>query len=204
MAYPNRLLDDDESVTVDLHPHWWYLARPVAALVVSIIASVATLVATDVGTSGRTAATWASILALGVSSVWLVSTYARWATTQFVVTSRRVIFRAGVFRKRGVEIPLDRVNSVHFHQGLLGRLVGAGDLTIDSAGESGQQCFTDLRQPGRVQRVIHAQMEARELRRVGGGVVDVAAQLERLEAMLLRGTLTSEEFDRQKRRLLGT
>jgi uncharacterized membrane protein YdbT with pleckstrin-like domain len=203
VAYPNRLLDDDESVTVDLHPHWWYLARPVAALVVAIIASVATLVGTDVGTSGRTAATWASIVALGVSSVWLVSRYARWATTQFVVTSRRVIFRAGVFRKRGVEIPLDRVNTVHFHQGLFGRLVGSGDLTIESAGESGQQCFTDLRQPGRVQRVIHAEMEARELRRVGGGAVDVAAQLERLEAMLLRGTLTSEEFDRQKRRLLG-
>jgi uncharacterized membrane protein YdbT with pleckstrin-like domain len=204
VAYPNRLLDDDESVTVDLHPHWWYLARPVVALVISIIASVATLLGTDVGTSGRTAATWASIVALGVSSAWLVSRYARWATTQFVVTSRRVIFRAGVFRKRGVEIPLDRVNTVHFQQGLVDRLIGSGDLTIESAGESGQQRFTEVRDPGRIQRVIHAGMEARELRRVGGGVVDVAAQLEKLEAMLLRGTLTPEEFDRQKRRLLGT
>jgi uncharacterized membrane protein YdbT with pleckstrin-like domain len=205
VAYPSRLLDDDESVTVDLHPHWWYLTGPVMALVVSIIASVATLVGTDVGSGGRTVATWVSLVALGVSSCWLVGRYARWATTQFVVTSRRVIFRAGVFRKRGVEIPLDRVNTVHFAQGLLERLVGAGDLMIESAGETGQQRFTDVRHPGRVQRVIHAEMEARELRRVGGGgVVDVAAQLEKLEAMLLRGTLTSEEFDRQKRRLLGT
>jgi hypothetical protein len=34
-------------------------------------------------------------------------------------------------------------------------------------------------------------------------VVDVADQLEKLESMLERGTLTPAEFDRQKRRLLG-
>jgi len=36
MAYPRRLLDDQESVTVDLHPHWWFLAAPVSALVVAL------------------------------------------------------------------------------------------------------------------------------------------------------------------------
>lgn len=204
MAYPDRLLDDDESITVDLHPHWWYLSGPATALVLSIGASIATLVGTDVGTGGRTAATWASIAALGLSSAWLVSRYVRWAATRFVVTSRRVIFRAGVFRKRGVEIPLDRVETVHIRRGLIARLVGSGDLTIESAGEWGQQQFTDVRHPGRVQGVIHAAVEARKLQRTAGGVVDVAAQLEKLEAMLLRGTLTPEEFERQKRRLLGT
>ena len=39
---------------------------------------------------------------------------------------------------------------------------------------------------------------------VGESVTDVADQLERLESMLMRGTLTPEEFDRQKRRLLGS
>ena len=33
--------------------------------------------------------------------------------------------------------------------------------------------------------------------------VDVAGQLEKLESMLLRGTLTPDEFERQKQRLLG-
>ncbi len=39
---------------------------------------------------------------------------------------------------------------------------------------------------------------------VPDGVVDVAGQLEKLESMLLRGTLTADEFERQKRRLLGS
>lgn len=199
MAYPSRLLDDDESVIVDLHPHWWYLVRPMAAVVVTIAASVLTLVATDVGSGTRTGATWLSFAALGASAMWLIARYARWVTTYFVVTSRRVIFRAGLIRKRGIEIPLDRVNTVRFEQGLLERIVGAGDVIIESGGESGQQSFTDIGQPARIQRVIHAEMESRQARRGG---VDVAAQLEKLESMLHRGTITVEEFDRQKRRFL--
>ena len=95
--------------------------------------------------------------------------------------------------------------TVYFHQGIFERMVGAGDLLIESGGESGQQRFTDIRQPDRVQRVLHAEMEARELRGRGAdGVVDIADQLEKLESMLMRGTLTDDEFERQKRRLHGS
>jgi hypothetical protein len=34
-------------------------------------------------------------------------------------------------------------------------------------------------------------------------VSDVATQLEKLEGLLHRGSITQEEFDREKRRLLG-
>jgi hypothetical protein len=50
-------------------------------------------------------------------------------------------------------------------------------------------------------------MEVAMQRRAGRGVDqpagNVADQLERLEGMLQRGTLTPEEFDQQKRKLLG-
>jgi hypothetical protein len=47
-------------------------------------------------------------------------------------------------------------------------------------------------------------MEVNESRRFGGTVAgsDVASQLEKLEGMLERGTLSQQEFDEQKRRLL--
>ncbi len=205
MAYPTRLLNDNETVSVDLHPHWWFLAGPTCAVVASIGAGVVTLSVTDADSTTRTAASWAVIAAILASSLWLVSRYGRWLTTHFVITNRRVIFRTGLLSKRGIEIPIDRVNTVHFSQGIMERLVGAGDLLIESGGDSGQQRFTDIRQPDRVQRVLHAEMEARELRGRGAeGVVDVAGQLEKLELMLMRGTLTPDEFERQKRRLLGT
>lgn len=205
MVYPSRLLNDDETVSVDLHPHWWFLAGPVLAIVTAIIAGIVTLVVAEADSTLHTVVGWVTLVAIAASATWLLSRYARWLTTHFVITNRRVIFRTGLLAKRGIEIPIDRVNTVHFHQGLWERLVGAGDLLIESGGESGQQRFTDIRQPDRVQRVIHAEMEVRERRRQGSdGVVDVAGQLEKLEAMLLRGTLTPDEFDRQKRRLLGS
>jgi len=201
MAYPHRLLNDNETVRVDLHPHWWFLAAPTTTVVVAIGAALATLAYTSSDSTEQTVAGWVSLAALVVSSSWLIVRYARWLTTHFVITDRRIIFRTGLLSKRGIEIPLDRVQTVHFSQGVLERLVGAGDLLIESGAESGQQHFTDIRQPDRVQRVIHAELEERR-RPTVGMATDVAEQLERLESMLQRGTLTQDEFDRQKQRLL--
>ncbi len=200
MAYPARLLNDDETVTVDLHPHWWFLAVPALTVVAAIAGGIVTLVLTDYGTMGRTVAAWASMAAIAVAVCWLLGRYCRWLTTHFVVTDRRLIYRGGVIVKHGIEIPLDRVHTVHFRQGLLERLVGAGDLVIESGAESGLQRFTEIRQPDRVQREIHAQMAAQRARR--GGDVDIAGQLERLEMLRDRGTITDVEFEQQKRRLL--
>lgn len=208
MPYPKKLLNDYEEVAVDLHPHWWFYAQPAAAIVGAIVLGIITLVFTDGGSNARTALVWISLIALVASIVWLAVRYAKWSTTNFVITSDRLIFRTGVLGKSGIEIPLERVNTVHFNQSVFERMIGAGDLLIESGGEDGQQRFTDIRQPDRVQNQIHTQMEANEKRRftVNSGASsgsDVATQLEKLEGMLERGTLSQAEFDAQKARLLG-
>lgn len=206
MAYPERLLNEGETVVVDLHPHWWHFAKPAAALIGAIILGIVVVAFTDGDV--QTALGWVAIILILGCAVWLLSSFVTWISTNFVVTDQRVIFRTGVFAKRGIEIPLDRVNTVHFNQGVLERILGAGDLLIESAGTEGQQRFTDIRNPDKVQQQIHAQGELREQRRFGsapsqGAVSDVATQLEKLEGMLERGTLSQEEFDDQKRKLLG-
>ena len=130
----------------------------------------------------------------------------KWLTTNFVITSNRLIFRQGIIGKSGIEIPLERVNNVNFHQTVFERILGAGDLLIESGGEDGQQRFTDIRHPAQVQNLIHAQMEGHFQLRAGyvnAPTGDITEQLQRLEGLLQRGTLTQEEFDIQKTRLLG-
>jgi len=112
-----------------------------------------------------------------------------------------VIFREGVLARRGVEIPLERVNNVNFAQSILERMLGAGDLLIESASEVGQQLFGDIRNPEQVQNMTHEAIHARTGRDADAS--PVVAQLEHLEAILLRGSITQSEFDEQKRRLLG-
>src|SRR5690606_7629637 len=108
-----------------------------------------------------------------------------------------------------IEIPLERVNSVHFSQSIFERMIGAGDLLIESGAEGGQQRFTDVKNPDKIQNLIHAQMELNESRMYQGaaarqtGPADLTERLERLEALRDRGTLSPDEFEEQKRRLLA-
>jgi uncharacterized membrane protein YdbT with pleckstrin-like domain len=210
MPYPQNLLNDDETIAVDLHPHWWYFAEPVGLLIGGMILGIFSMKDFTANGAVRTVAL---VLIIG-AAIWLGVRYVKWISTNFVVTSDRVIFRQGIISKTGIEIPLERVNTVFFKQGIFERMVGTGDLMIESGGERGQQRFTDIKDPDRVQNTIHKQMDINEersgeraARRSGGGggqpaPIDFTVQLEKLEGMLQRGTLTQEEFDAQKRRLL--
>ena len=205
MPYPKKLLNDYEELAVDLHPHWLYFFEAVFALIAAIVLAIV-LLAIDAPSALR----WVGVVLIVGCAVWVVVRFVKWTTTNFVITSDRVIFRHGVFAKAGIEIPLERVNSVHFSQTIIERIVGAGDLLIESGSEGGQQRFTDVHNPDKIQNLIHSQMEQNEKRMYQvhhpdadkGAVHDVMERLEKLEAMRDRGTLTAAEFEEQKQRLL--
>jgi uncharacterized membrane protein YdbT with pleckstrin-like domain len=134
------------------------------------------------------------------------------------VTSDRVIHREGWIAKRSMEIPLEAINDVRFHQGVFERLIGAGDLIISSASEFGRQVFGDIRNPEEVQKAISHQGELNKERMYRGGGRGSAApaqatmppasasttgELERLAELRNKGVLTEDEFQSQKKRILG-
>ncbi len=209
MPYPKKNLNSSETIALDMHPHWWYFAQPAAALVGSIVIGIVVLSKTESGDTSGKAARLATVALLVITALWLIGRFLKWLTTNFVITSQRIIFRQGVFAKSGIEIPLERVNNVNFNQGIFERILGAGDLLIESGGEDGQQRFTDIRHPDKVQNLVHAQVETLVQQRAGysrpaaAGGGDVADQLERLEGLLQRGTITAEEFAAQKAKLLA-
>jgi uncharacterized membrane protein YdbT with pleckstrin-like domain len=211
MPYDTKKLNADETIALDMHPHWWYFAEPALVLAGAIVVGILILARNPHGILADLLK-WGGIGLLVVGALWLVGRYMRWISTYFVITSQRLIFRQGIIAKTGVEIPLERVNNVNFSQGIFERILGAGDLLIESGGEDGQQRFTDIRRPDEVQNLIHSQMEHVARRRggyAGGGAAPaasggtVAEQLERLEGLLQRGTITQAEFDSQKAKLLG-
>jgi uncharacterized membrane protein YdbT with pleckstrin-like domain len=211
MPYPQKNLNDSETIALDMHPHWWYFAEPALVLAGAIVIGLVVLFGTDSGSNWRSSFGWVAIAALVVAALWLVGRYVKWISTNFVITSQRLIFRQGIIAKTGIEIPLERVNNVNFSQGIIERMLGAGDLLIESGGEDGQQRFTDIRHPDQVQNLIHSQME-QVARRRGGYSASAAApaagasvpeQLERLEGLMQRGSITPDEYEAQKRKLLG-
>jgi len=210
-------------MVLDLRPHWLSLAPATLALVVAVILGIASLAVGGRGTvhsATQVAAGVLVLLALGYFGL----RYLKWTTTNFVLTSDRIITRRGVLSKEGVEIPLERVNTVFFHQSLFERMVGAGDLTIESAGERGNETFTDIRRPSIVQKEVYVQMEANENRkfdRPGArslptvepppapsssaprGTLTVPEQIEKLAELHQRGLISDEEYAQKKTEMLG-
>jgi len=202
VPFPRKLLNEGEEVVLDLHPHWWFLAKQTLALLAAMALGVAVLVNVDQA-AVRILAGVLILAAVG----WWVLRYLDWRTTNFVVTTDRLIYRHGVLAKHGIEIPLERVNNVLSSQRLFERVLGAGDLVIESAGESGRQSFSDGRKPMAVQNEIYKQIEANENRkfdRIGrGGGSSVADELAKLDQLRRDGVLSEAEFQAQKARLLG-
>ena len=204
MAFPPRLLQEDEELILDLKPHWWYLAPAGAGLVAAIVLGVASL-----GVDPSPIRMLAGALVLA-ALVWFGVLYVRWATTNFVVTSERVVFRQGLLARRGTQMPLEKINTVDFHQTLWGRIVGAGDLIIESGSEAGVETFSDVRKPEAVQQEINRQMDRHEKGRWPNQVLAPSAppslsipeQLEKLAELRDRGVVTPAEFEAKKAQLL--
>jgi uncharacterized membrane protein YdbT with pleckstrin-like domain len=203
VPFPKRLLNAGETLHVDLRPHWLYFWRQAATLVVSLAA----LIYLRFVRGWEDGAAGGATLVLGgvtiLALVWFVLRYLKWMTTNFAVSNHRVIFRAGVVAKNGIEIPLDRVNTIFFHQGILERLLRTGDLVIESAGEKGAQTFSDIRKPSRVQNEIYRLIEAEQDEHASlGREMSIPEQLEKLDELRRKGIIDEAEFQAKKTKLL--
>lgn len=207
MAFPRRLLIEGEELVLDLRPHWIALVGP--GVVTLIVLAVWLVLLPRLPGSGtlRGIETWA-IVALGVLVLlaYPLRALIAWGTSHFVVTSDRVIHREGLIAKRSMEVPLEAINDVRFQQTVFERVIGAGDLVIQSASEQGRQVFSDIRGPETVQKTIYHMGELnqqRMARGAGPGAPSMTTELQRLAELRDRGVLTEEEFQAQKARILG-
>ncbi len=151
MAYPKKLLSDNEKIVLETHPHWKTLALPMLALLftLGLAGYLIALVDDAIGT----------YVILGVAVLLIVVLvlipFLRWRTTLFVITDARVVVRSGILSRTGRDIPLTRVNDVTFSHNLLERILGCGTLVVESAGERGQVQLTDVPRVEQVQKTLY-------------------------------------------------
>lgn len=208
MAFPKDQLYSSEEVVLDLRPHWWFFASQASALFGALVLGVFALLI------GNPAVNVLAAVLLVAVLVWFLIRYLVWSTTSFVITTDRVITRSGVLGRSGIEIPLERINTVFFSQTLFERMIGSGDLEIESASEQGTQKIDDIRRPLNVQNEIYKQMEGNENRKfdrvgrnlAGGGAaaagMSIPEQIEKLDQLRQKGIISDDEFEQKKRELL--
>jgi uncharacterized membrane protein YdbT with pleckstrin-like domain len=205
MGFPRRLLSEGEELVLDLRPHWIALVWPIT--LIALAAGAVTAILLSFPDSWPTAVRWIVVLLGLVTALVLAAPrIVAWLTSHFVVTTDRVVHRSGWFAKRSMEIPLENISDVAFHQSVFERVIGAGDLILESPGTFGQETFSDVRNPEFVQKTIYEMNEDNRRRMAapaGTAAPSVADELARLDDLRRRGVLTNDEFAAQKARLLG-
>lgn len=218
------MLRDGEDLVLDLHPHWWYFASAFISAVGAFIVGGIILSVGWNGLLGTIANLLAAVAILG-TLLWLGERYIRWVSTHFILTSDRIVYRSGIIAKHGIEFPLQRINTIFFSQRMFERILGLGDLRVESASETGAQVFEDIKSPAKVQHEIYAQMEANEnrgLNKLGDQIQaaqaaqpapsaamaapveqSAADQIAALHQLHEQGAITNAEFDAKKAELLG-
>ena len=86
MSFPRQLLNQDEDIVLDVHPHWLFFVEPgltlLALLVVTIILA---------GAVGDSAVTSIMLILIVVALLWFLWRFATWRFTHFVITTDRLI-----------------------------------------------------------------------------------------------------------------
>jgi len=202
MVWPDDALTADESLIAMFRPHWKLLAVPIGWFVLLSIG-----LGLVFGFSGF--GTWALIPYVGLA-IWLVvSPLLIWWTSLYVLTTERLMTRRGLISKSGIEIPLENITNVNFSQTVFERVIGAGDLLVESAGTSGQSKFKDIPRPDKFQTELYRVREERTLYLSGrheatpkrGGAANAEA-IQKLAELHQQGHISDEEFETKRRQLL--
>jgi uncharacterized membrane protein YdbT with pleckstrin-like domain len=169
VAYPRRLLQEDEQIVLDLHPHWRRVFFPV--LSIPVVVAIAAFAVTQLPSGSSH--TWEALAIVGAALLVLIFTFVRpwlrWVTTSYVVTTHRVVLRNGILSRSGRDVPLSRINDVTFEHGVVERILRSGTLIVESAGERGQVTLADVPRVEEVQRAVYRLVEEDDERRRGHG-----------------------------------
>lgn len=171
---------------------------------------------------------WGWLISLLGIAWWLLKYYT-WRVNIWVVTNFRVIDEAGLLNHYAKESPLDKINNVSYDQTVAGRLFNFGHVEIQTAAEAGATDYYNVNHPKRLKDTITAaqaeyknwqfgyqaaQMAAAINARPNTPTGDhartdtpaasgVAAELEKLFELKMKGALSEEEYNRAKARLLN-
>ncbi len=163
MARENELSEGEHSV-MTLHPHWKTILWPTVLLVIVILAAVAGVVLIPAGHLQGPLRIVIGALALIVALIWFLGPLLRWLTTTYELTNRRLRLRKGVLSRSGRDFPLIRISDVSFSHGLLDRMLGCGQLIVESAGEHGQLVLNEIPQVAKVQATLFQLVEDEQAR----------------------------------------
>lgn len=133
MSYYSKVLQPGEQVKCVGRLHWIIYKNAIVLAVLTLICIPMKSVWPNLD------AGFVSVLAVILAAVSVVSFVRSWfvkATTEIVVTDKRIIHKTGWIGRRTEEMNITKVETVDVNQGIAGRVLGFGAVLIKGIGGS--------------------------------------------------------------------
>jgi uncharacterized membrane protein YdbT with pleckstrin-like domain len=144
MAYAEKVLQPGESVAYRAQLHWIVYLSGLMPLALGLIWSIFSFVMYQSQLRSIMLLIALILVFVGIFQslrAWLVV-----ANTEIFVTSKRIIMKTGFIAISSLEMNIDKVESVLVNQGLLGRLMDFGTVTVRGVG-SGLEPMANVAAP---------------------------------------------------------
>jgi membrane protein YdbS with pleckstrin-like domain len=157
MSYLADNLLDGEHLIYRARLHWTIFGTSILVLLLgAVLALVLWIYRPEYWYLGAALAGVGLLLAIGPAI--------RYTSSEFAVTNKRVLSKIGFIERESDETLLSKVEAIGVDQGLVGRLLGFGTVTITGTGGT-EEMFTKISQPLEFRRQIQTQVVGFEERR---------------------------------------
>ena len=151
MSYIDSNLLAGEHVVFRTRLHWLLFMGPVLFFLIVLVP-----VAWFLSVGSWSSYAW---VPLGFGILILVATFIKRQSSDFAVTSKRVMMKVGVFSTRSIELLLSKVEAIAVEQTLLGRMFGYGDIVITGSGGT-KEAFSKIQSPLEFRRAVQSVTDA--------------------------------------------
>jgi len=99
-------------------------------------------------------------IALGIIAIFpVLIAYITYTSSEFAVTDKRVIIKVGFIQRRTMETMLSKVENISVEQGIFGRMLGFGTITVTGTGGT-KETFANIADPLEFRRQVQGQVSA--------------------------------------------
>jgi len=147
MGYVESNLLPNEQITYRAKLHWIIYALPVIVFLIAIVVAL--------GGGG-----WIAGMAIGIIGfVLFLPPWIKAASSEFAITNKRVLIKVGLIRRHSLELLLQKVEGIGVDQGVLGRILGYGTITVSGVGGT-KETFQMISNPLEFRRQVQASVAA--------------------------------------------
>ena len=123
MSYIEKNLMNAENILYRSKLHWVVFLWPLIWFIVAIIFFI----------GGGDTASIGDLFVL-IAILTGIASFINYTTSEFGITNKRVIVKVGFISRNSIEVLLNKVEGIQVKQGILGRILGYGSITVSGTG----------------------------------------------------------------------